>query len=506
MKLKPSCSFCKDHSKFTENTQLRVLLQCYKRLCKYINSTSIPNKWGSMNVTCPSGSAAQSAATAAAASHGVGSLIAGPTNFFQLIEEGANLDDNFVFSASQNPAPPLATGKVSADGICRKPVAKNLPRNPPQPVHAPMPTVKKPAQQQPTLSEKKVKVSELSGVKATIPVVNVPTPPPLPILEEKAKISSELVTLMPEVNSGTKATLAKSTTSTFAVMKKDTDTKNGIVINVTGPGITQAKVVPIGMGSSTSNLTTPLVLHATVPPPGLGCLSLTPITPNASTSIANGTPSKPKNKRRGCRCGLATPNPGKLTCCGQRCPCYVDGKGCFECKCRGCRNPHKANTNSGIAVTPAVKPSSSHSVSKVPSGTMTLATGTTLVNAIPGNCQLISIPASAVNGIPGNGTSTPRTASITLTTTPNVICTTSGLFFSPSVTLSSKPSQPQLTTTSPLTTTSNPFTSLVGMVAPGISGGVPSSDPLTLPLLDDLASDDCEMTKMSYSMIIPNDS
>ncbi|KAJ8975815.1 hypothetical protein NQ317_013746 [Molorchus minor] len=47
---------------------------------------------------------------------------------------------------------------------------------------------------------------------------------------------------------------------------------------------------------------------------------------------------KPK---KGCRCGNATATPGKLTCCGQRCPCYVDSKPCIECKCRGCRNPHR---------------------------------------------------------------------------------------------------------------------------------------------------------------------
>lgn len=59
---------------------------------------------------------------------------------------------------------------------------------------------------------------------------------------------------------------------------------------------------------------------------------------------------KPSNKcilksRRGCRCGNATATPGKLTCCGQRCPCYVEGKACVECKCRGCRNPHRPDGN-----------------------------------------------------------------------------------------------------------------------------------------------------------------
>merc|ERR1712071_155666 len=47
-----------------------------------------------------------------------------------------------------------------------------------------------------------------------------------------------------------------------------------------------------------------------------------------------------KLKRKGCRCGNATSVPGKLTCCGQRCPCYVEGKACLDCRCRGCRNTH----------------------------------------------------------------------------------------------------------------------------------------------------------------------
>lgn len=66
-----------------------------------------------------------------------------------------------------------------------------------------------------------------------------------------------------------------------------------------------------------------------------------------SPAIDRQVPAKPSNtnntnlKRRGCRCGNATPTPGKLTCCGQRCPCYVESKSCIDCKCRGCRNPHR---------------------------------------------------------------------------------------------------------------------------------------------------------------------
>lgn len=60
--------------------------------------------------------------------------------------------------------------------------------------------------------------------------------------------------------------------------------------------------------------------------------------------------NNPNEKRRGCRCGNATAAPGKLTCCGQRCPCYVDSKACIDCKCRGCRNPHYADGQKKVKI------------------------------------------------------------------------------------------------------------------------------------------------------------
>ncbi|KZC14402.1 Male-specific lethal 2 like protein [Dufourea novaeangliae] len=61
--------------------------------------------------------------------------------------------------------------------------------------------------------------------------------------------------------------------------------------------------------------------------------------------------SSARSKRKGCRCGNATAIPGKLTCCGQRCPCYVESKPCVECRCRGCRNPHTAD---GLKIRPHI--------------------------------------------------------------------------------------------------------------------------------------------------------
>lgn len=40
-KLKPACNWCFDYNIYIENIQLRILLQCYKKLCEYLMSTQI---------------------------------------------------------------------------------------------------------------------------------------------------------------------------------------------------------------------------------------------------------------------------------------------------------------------------------------------------------------------------------------------------------------------------------------------------------------------------------
>lgn len=41
-----------------------------------------------------------------------------------------------------------------------------------------------------------------------------------------------------------------------------------------------------------------------------------------------------------CKCARLNP-PSRLTCFGQRCPCYSNQLPCISCMCRGCRNPRK---------------------------------------------------------------------------------------------------------------------------------------------------------------------
>ena len=54
--------------------------------------------------------------------------------------------------------------------------------------------------------------------------------------------------------------------------------------------------------------------------------------------VGGGRKEDGKGEKHGCRCGNATSTPGKLTCCGQRCPCYVNRSACLGCKCKGNTN------------------------------------------------------------------------------------------------------------------------------------------------------------------------
>lgn len=41
MRLKPSCGWCKDHEAFVENKKVRILINCFKRLCLFISSSAL---------------------------------------------------------------------------------------------------------------------------------------------------------------------------------------------------------------------------------------------------------------------------------------------------------------------------------------------------------------------------------------------------------------------------------------------------------------------------------
>lgn len=79
-KLKPSCSWCKDYNKYIENVQLRILLQCYKKLCEYVANSSIYRRLIGYSAT---------------------SGAIGGSNLIDLIHEGSGFKDEFKNTVDQ---------------------------------------------------------------------------------------------------------------------------------------------------------------------------------------------------------------------------------------------------------------------------------------------------------------------------------------------------------------------------------------------------------------------
>ncbi|KAK2859836.1 hypothetical protein Q5P01_004456 [Channa striata] len=53
MQLKPSCSWCKDYSRFEENRQLSLLVHCYRKLCLYITQSPLASHIASAATDSP---------------------------------------------------------------------------------------------------------------------------------------------------------------------------------------------------------------------------------------------------------------------------------------------------------------------------------------------------------------------------------------------------------------------------------------------------------------------
>ncbi|XP_008543339.1 E3 ubiquitin-protein ligase MSL2 isoform X2 [Microplitis demolitor] len=239
-KLKPSCGWCKDYDKYIENVQLRILLQCYKKLCEYLTSTNI---YRSLIITVSSNASSNSAS------------VIGATSLMELIQEGTGFKDEFKSNAGLSKSAYSILPCVYTSTTSTQTQANTM-----QPTIDPLATT-------------------------------VPESPAIRTVSNGSSIYSVMY-----AGSGNKITIKRkaATTEDTDLSQQDTDNTRGTV------------------GGS-------------------------------STSFKKPRSSSTRSKRKGCRCGNATAIPGKLTCCGQRCPCYVESKPCIECRCRGCRNPHTAD-------------------------------------------------------------------------------------------------------------------------------------------------------------------
>ncbi|CAG9796535.1 unnamed protein product [Diatraea saccharalis] len=244
-KLKPSCSWCKDYDLYAENLQLRILLQCYKKLCEYFMGTDVYKTLLEEDEIAA----------------GVNGGTVASSGLIDLIQEGAGFSDDYKSTAGLS---------KSAYSI--------------------LPCVYTNSASTQTQGASSSSNSETRSSNKDSPN------------SRSVSNGSPLYSVM-YAGSGNKITIKRKAVD-------DTDS--------TSQGESSGREGKSGLGFKKPS--------------------------NRSRNSAS-------SKRKGCRCGNATATPGKLTCCGQRCPCYVDSKPCTECKCKGCRNPHRPD---GMKVRPHI--------------------------------------------------------------------------------------------------------------------------------------------------------
>lgn len=284
-KLKPSCSWCKNYDKYVENVQLRILLQCYKKLCEYMTSTAIFKNLVVNDPLKPVCGQSGNNCNLATVGQNDGTQV-----LVNLIQEGSGFADDIkkipglskpsynnlacVYTSTSTQTPLLpATGQMLED----------------------------------TFSVNNTSEQNEYNNRSMLPLQNGPS----------------LYSVMYAGN-GNKLTIKRKAS------EMDGD---------------QAGDIPQQIATAQPEIPQKMLQQSTIvasPPtqsfkkPGRG-----------RSSVGSGSHAK-----TGCRCGNATATPGKLTCCGQRCPCYTESKPCVECKCRGCRNPHTADGHKVCPVIP----------------------------------------------------------------------------------------------------------------------------------------------------------
>lgn len=330
--LKPTCSSCKSYHNYHANAQLRILLQCYKSLCNYILAT--PSVYSCMHKYVH----------VDAISNGNNE----PQNLAELIDEGAQFHDEYKSNSglpkskisilpcifTSTPSVSTSQNQSNSGTIITNKTTFMSPASSsttPQFIHT--------SSSQPICV---TSVSSSSRPNETISVVANPTitkATPIKTVSNGTALYSVLYT-----GAGNKITIKRKTDDNNIFTTANTiSTKDVLNILSRNPAkISQHpqlhQIQPPHKQFKTITQPAPQIVQAQ---PQVTTLTTVQSQNFKKPAFALKTNNKTLQKRKGCRCGNATPTPGKLTCCGQRCPCYVESKSCVDCKCRGCRNPHR---------------------------------------------------------------------------------------------------------------------------------------------------------------------
>ncbi|XP_037090394.1 E3 ubiquitin-protein ligase msl-2-like [Pollicipes pollicipes] len=282
-RLKPSCSYCKDYSAYISNQQLQLIVEAFRKTCQYLQQTEIYQKLNSF------------------------SLNGSKSSLVELIQEGANCQGPSEWTVKEDEdsfedVPVVKSEMVDSEHSSNEGVMYHANIHISSPVNPPVitsqqiiPVSTSGVYSQPSHPSPEVHFSQQPAMSHMSSPLSQPPPP-----SSSAPAHHPLYSMFFS-SDGDKAAKMKVTPVEAANYHKyPAVTSFGQV----GPEYTNSRVMQNG-------------------------------------SITASRSGGRKKLQKGCRCGNATPTPGKLTCCGQRCPCYVESRACMDCKCRGCRNPHR---------------------------------------------------------------------------------------------------------------------------------------------------------------------
>ncbi|KAK1884852.1 E3 ubiquitin-protein ligase MSL2 [Dissostichus eleginoides] len=363
MQLKPSCSWCKDYSRFEENRQLSLLVHCYQKLCLYITQSPLAPHIASAANDSPDLQAilnegltlAESEPETEDVSDSASlSPTASSSNVVQPDEAPPTKELKVEELKVEEPSPVSVNGLHDCNGLVS---SDSL-----QPVTIETGVV---AAKQESLSEEipvcvsvtgEAGLCEIStfgddlkhsggplllSVEEVLRTLDTDTDPdPLPHLDcppsrSRSESDSEKVQPLP-ISSLLRGSPLGANSSPHHPHPGATTKQEP-----TYPAVTpHPHLAPVPNGGPPKVGKTVLVsnkaLKKTVEHHG-----------GPKKSYNKASPSKPLYKKpvekKGCKCGRATQNPSVLTCRGQRCPCYSNRKACLDCICRGCQNSYMAN-------------------------------------------------------------------------------------------------------------------------------------------------------------------
>uniref|UniRef100_A0A3B4B8V6 E3 ubiquitin-protein ligase MSL2 n=1 Tax=Periophthalmus magnuspinnatus TaxID=409849 RepID=A0A3B4B8V6_9GOBI len=332
MQLRPSCSWCKDYSRFEHNRQLALLVSCYKRLCAYVAQSPLAPH------------------IAAAASHSP-DLQAALCEGQEMCQEQGEGEEEEEGEEPDEDAPPLQEVKEEpnyvnghdCNGLSPSTRGQSGLGASPQEVCI---TTATGGGALPRLRLSDI-MDEGEGplLLSVEEVLRTLDPPPL---NGQALVQSEPAPV----------TLSQSQPSPAHCAQLFVQSENSPVLapfqchrKRSRSESDSQKVAPVSLSALRDPETTTPDL-APVPnggPPRVSKALLVP-RPLKKTVEHHSTPKKACTKARQqgaprprCKCGRATQNPSVLTCRGQRCPCYSNRKACLDCICRGCQNSYMAN-------------------------------------------------------------------------------------------------------------------------------------------------------------------